>query len=209
MGNHFNFLKCSLVKQNWYHSVLYIYYSRLYVSLYSKNGQILPPKLLTQPISFSPKTLDYLSAWIIYTILAKVKNLRDFRDAKAIFSEHKIVENPNNDLSAYPVISSVSNKGDMITTNVVNQLEIIILWQWAIFVSLFLTDHFQRSFTIKRLLGRCYRMDDKGILSSTWEFLQQIGFMNLGLCMLEIFSSQSRSALVYLMLIFMIRVILW
>lgn len=141
--------------------------------------EAFPLEQALKPRCFSSKSQDYLFPWITYTILARVKNMRDFRDVKAFFTEHKVVGDPEEELE-YPVVGSTSLKGDMLTSNVINQLEIIGEWQWAIYVALFLSDHFQRAITIKKLLGRNYPIDDmsgsslgnpNGVISSNWTFL--------------------------------------
>lgn len=138
-----------------------------------------PIESALKPGSFSSNLHDYLFPWIVYTILSKVKCLRDFSDVKAVFTEHKVTDNENQEFR-YPVVSSVSLKGDMLTLRLVTQLEMLGQWKWAIFVALFLSDHFQRAIVIQKILGRNYPIEDmsgstfhgsSGDLSPDWIFL--------------------------------------
>ena len=128
------------------------------------------------PLNFSEKPLDYLCPWILFLILSRVKNIRDFSDAQVVVTEQKL----NSEEETYPVILSVSTKGDLMTTNLVKQLEVLGEWVWAVFVSLFISDHFQREHVVKELLARYYPLDDmsgsafgdsSNLSSSTWTFL--------------------------------------
>ena len=116
------------------------------------------------PLCISPNRMDYLNSWLLYLCLSRVKQVRDFQDARTeIISQRQT--DMNEDSIFYPTITATSLTGDRVTTNVAHQLEALGLWKWAIFASLFLNHHPDREYVVKGILARNYPLDDH---SGSW-----------------------------------------
>ncbi|CAG8770860.1 13156_t:CDS:2, partial [Acaulospora morrowiae] len=80
------------------------------------------------PRSITPSPLDYRVTWLLHIMLARTLRIRDFIDQ--------------------------GSSADRVTLDFVIQLEVLGLWQWALFVSLFLNEPYIRKIVICELLNR-------------------------------------------------------
>jgi hypothetical protein len=127
------------------------------------------------PLSFSSNKLDYLHSWLLYQVIANAKTLSNFEDAK-LEKLHEIILG---DMNERTIDVKTSLKSQKLSTSLMFQLESLGLWEWAIFIALFLGDESHREIAIKNILSRNYPdNDDSGswnqknaTLSSHWVFL--------------------------------------
>ncbi|KAJ3013218.1 Nuclear pore complex protein Nup98-Nup96 [Thoreauomyces humboldtii] len=132
------------------------------LKLFSEGNHLLETAL--EPLNITAQKLDHRVSWLLWTILSTVKHVRSPADSRL---EHirmrQQTYGSQDDLSSIVVRSGSTS--DRLTRDMMWQLETIGLWQWSIFVALFLGRKDARERAVREILARWYPLEDD---SDSW-----------------------------------------
>ncbi|KAJ3223087.1 hypothetical protein HDU81_009433 [Chytriomyces hyalinus] len=132
------------------------------------------------PATMGPNVLDHRISWLSWLVLSRAKRLREFSQHGGlvrIFNGNGAAKMSNDEDAAEEseenLLTSilVSQTADMCTLSFCSSLQAIGLWQWAVFVALFLSTQAGREALVRDILARFYPMDAKDEESEEWLFL--------------------------------------
>ncbi|KAI9099702.1 nuclear protein 96-domain-containing protein [Phlyctochytrium arcticum] len=134
--------------------------------LFTRKDHLLEHTL--QPLNMTPNELDHRMSWLLWRVLTDVKRVRTSADAKmeSVYIRQPF-QNPEDgsitQIDVLKVEARSARTADRLTRDFVWQLEVLGLWRWAIFVSLFFGSLAQRERAVRELLARWYPLtDDSG-----------------------------------------------
>lgn len=113
------------------------------LKIFSSDNYHLDRALL--PNALTPHALDHRISWLLSIMLSKVKRVGSFKNA-------------DSSVSPYDQLILAS---EQVTLNLMAQLEFLGMWEWAVFVALFLTIPGSRERAIKDLLCKYFPLSDE------------------------------------------------
>ncbi|KAI8928986.1 nuclear protein 96-domain-containing protein [Entophlyctis helioformis] len=133
-----------------------------------------PLEAALEPTSFTERCLDYRLSWFMGQMLAGVKQVRGFRDTVA---ETAVMAGGQSSATSAAALAAImgsmphgqSMTSDAVTLSFAEQLQALGLWQWAVYVCLFLGTAAGREEAVRHILAQWYPLHDA---SGSWRHVR-------------------------------------